>query len=548
MELDKSVLDSQVFTAFAETSRKRYIYMCNMETGVSRWSKYAIEYFGLPDEYMFNAGAVWLDNVHPDDRERYTEEMDLIFSRQKDKFELEYRARNKDGEYVVCTGRGMVIKGEEGQPDLFCGTIENHGIIDEVDAVSGIYNIYGFWKYMKRVYEYSNNLSVLEVSVNNFSDINEKYGYDFGNYLLKKIAEHFLEKVRQKGYVFRMDGVRFAFVFTDKNEEWIKAFYKELQVSLKEKNVAYKDKFTTTISGGAVIASENIDEYSILASVSYALSKSKHERHGQLVFFDNTTLESNRKNLELLEALRHSVRNDCEGFYICYQPLISAREEKLVGMEALLRWNHEPFGEVSPGVFIPWLENDACFYDLGNWILEKALTEGKVILDKYPDFIINVNIAYTQLERIDFRGAVEYILKKTGFPPRNLCLELTERCRVLDRDYLRHEIERFKALGIKIAIDDFGTGFSSLNLLSELPVDTLKIDRGFVLNIEDKPANQAIVEAVTLCARKLGVKVCIEGVETRELIDFLEQYAVHSYQGYYFSKPIRSEEFIRKYV
>ncbi len=548
MELDKSVLDSQVFTAFAETSKKRYIYMCNMDTGVSRWSKYAIEYFDLPGEYMYNAGAVWLDYVHPDDREVYTQEMDLIFSRQQDAFELEYRARNKDGEYVVCTGRGLVIKGEDGQPDLFAGTIENHGIIDDIDAVSGLYNIYGFWKYTKLTRDYKENMSILEVSINNFGDINEKYGYEFGNYLIKKIAELFLNKVRKNGFVFRMDGVRFAFIFKGKDEEWIKNFYSELQVELKEKNIAYKDKFTTTISGGAVIAPESIDEYSILASVSYALSKSKHERHGQLVFFDNTTLESNRKNLELLEALRHSVLNDCEGFYICYQPLVSAKEERLVGMEALLRWKHETFGEVPPGMFIPWLENDACFYDLGNWILERALTEGKSILEKYPDFVINVNIAYTQLENIGFRDAVARILAGTGFPAKNLCLELTERCRVLDKEYLKREIEYFKSIGIKIAIDDFGTGFSSLNLLSELPVDTLKIDRGFVLDIEDKPANQAIVEAVSLCARKLGVKVCIEGVETRKLIDFLEQYGAHSYQGYYYSKPIRKEEFIQKYV
>lgn len=217
-------------------------------------------------------------------------------------------------------------------------------------------------------------------------------------------------------------------------------------------------------------------------------------------------------------------------------------------MEALLRWNHEPFGEVSPGVFIPWLENDVSFCDLGNWILEKALSDGKPILEKYPDFIINVNIAYTQLENIGFRTAVEEILKRTEFPPENLCLELTERCRVLDREYLKQEIEYFKSIGIKIAIDDFGTGFSSLNLLSELSVDTLKIDRGFVLDIEDKPTNQAIVEAVTLCARKLGVKVCIEGVETRKLIDFLNQYGAYSYQGYYYSKPVRKEEFINKFV
>lgn len=253
MELDKSVLDSPIFTAFAETSSKRYIYMCNMETGVSRWSKYAVEYFGLPDEYMYNAGAVWLANVHPDDREAYTRELDLIFSGQKMTCELEYRAQNKAGEYVVCSGRGFVIKGENGIPDIFAGTIENHGIIDEVDAVSGLYNIYAFWKYMKDVCEIYDNISVLEVSINNFTDINEKYGYEFGNYLIKKISELFLDRVRHEGFVFRMDGVRFAFVFTDKDEEWITNFYADIQARLIEKNIYYQDKFLTTLSGGAIL-------------------------------------------------------------------------------------------------------------------------------------------------------------------------------------------------------------------------------------------------------------------------------------------------------
>lgn len=198
--------------------------------------------------------------------------------------------------------------------------------------------------------------------------------------------------------------------------------------------------------------------------------------------------------------------------------------------------------------FIRWLENDACFYELGNWILERALTEGKPIIEKWKDFVINVNIAYPQMERVGFIEALSSILEKAEFPPENLCIELTERCRTLEQNFLTQQIKQIKDMGIKVALDDFGTGFSSLDVLSYLPVDTLKIDRGFVAGISEKVANQVIVRSVAQCANELGVKVCVEGIEDRELADFLKPYGPGSYQGYYFSRPISIEKLKEKYM
>lgn len=168
-------------------------------------------------------------------------------------------------------------------------------------------------------------------------------------------------------------------------------------------------------------------------------------------------------------------------------------------------------------------------------------------MEGYPEFVLNVNIAYTQLSHIGFVESVKAILEETGYPPGNLCLELTERCRQLEKEYLRKEIDDLKSVGIKIAMDDFGTGFSSLNLLSELPVNTIKIDRGFIVDIQTNETNQAIVEAITNCARKLNVHVCCEGLETREMIEFVRQYPIYSIQGYYYSKPIQIEPFMARF-
>lgn len=547
MKQDLSELDSQIFSAFAGTSERRYVYLCNMRTNMSRWSVNAVEYFGLPGEYMENAGSIWEKHIHPDDRAEYRRQIDDIFSGRADTHSFEYRAKNRQGEYVTCTCTGHVIRGKNGKPDLFAGTIENHGIMDTIDATTNLYNIYEFKKKLSNLQE-GTSVAVLMVAINRFSDINDLYGYDKGNEVLKELAYLFLTYARHQGIVYRMDGARFAFLFENQDRHWIERFYGQLRTELKSQELICGKPIAITLSGGALITEEHTDVHTVMTGLSYTLSRSKHEYHGELVFFDNSGQGSGRDNLELLETLRHCVLNGCKGFYLVYQPIIRVADEKISGMEALLRWKGGNYGEVPPGVFIPWLENDACFYELGNWILERALRESKPIVEVMPEFIVNVNVAYPQMERPGFLDALRDILQKEGFPPGNLCIELTERCRTLEQDYLTNQVKRMKEMGIQVALDDFGTGFSSLNVLSYLPVDTLKIDRGFVSDIANKHANQVIVRSVSQCANDLGVKVCMEGIENRQLVDFLRPYGAGTYQGYYFSRPISIEELKEKYI
>ena len=210
-------------------------------------------------------------------------------------------------------------------------------------------------------------------------------------------------------------------------------------------------------------------------------------------------------------------------------------------MEALLRWHDDEYGEVPPGRFVPWLENDPVFFELGNWILEQALTDGMKLLAIRPDFVVNVNVAYTQLSRNGFREAVMEILRRTGFPAENLCLELTERCRTLDMDLLRSELEFFIDHGIRVALDDFGTGESSMSLLRDLPISSLKIDRAFISDIVSNEKDQAIVQMICHCANRLDMEVCVEGIETEDVRHFVDGYMPDCYQGYFFSKPVPLE-------
>ncbi len=541
MELDKTGLDSRIFDALSATSRKNYIYAYNIETGVSRWSKHIENDFDMQGGYIMDAQEKWGMLIHPEDRDKYFQDLHAVLVGERDDHILDYRVLDRKGNYVMCTCRGTIIRGKNGEPDLFAGTIVNHGITELVDATTNLYNVYSFLQAIRA--RNGEKWLIMQLGINRFSIVNDVYGYAFGDRVLKMFAEKLTAITNGIGTVYRMDGAKFAIIFPDENTD-VEEVYARIQQATKNEMTIDGNLIPLTISCG-VVKTDHADtgEYTIQASASYALDKSKHTKHGELVFFQDEFQEYSRTTLELLDVMRQSVMDGCKGFYMCYQPVVQAESREIIGMEALLRWNREPYGDVPPGRFIPWLENDPCFFELGNWILEQALTEGKHIIEKNPAFVINVNVSATQLERRKFRESVLEILNRTGFPAKNLCLELTERCRAMDKEYLREEIHFLRSNGIKIALDDFGTGQSSLELLCEFPIDLLKIDRGFVRDIEMNHAAQVVVDSIVQCANGLGMQVCVEGVENEQLRDFIRQYGVHSHQGYLYSRPIRMEQF-----
>ena len=547
-EVDKSELESRIFDGFSRTSNRRYIFICNMQTGITRFSSNAVEYFGLSGEYLTNAGAIFEKIIHPDYRKKYVDSLEAVFTGKNDKSIGDYRLRNKSGDYVVCTLQSLVLKGEDGKPDLYLGAIENHSILDNVDPVTNLYNCVEFWKTLTNWKEGRICGTVLQMGIRNFSEINKNYGYSNGDKVLRNVADEMQKIIGNRGELFRMDGVTFAVCTTINNKAFIKELYNDICYKVRHNIFIGNTRIAVHLAGGAVQSEGQIEEHSILTSARYAMEKSKYSNNGEIIFFDDKVFGKDKKNLEMLAKLRECVLNDFEGFYLCYQPLFSAKTEELIGAEALIRWEDSEYGYISPEVFMPWIENDPIFADLGTWILRQAMEQGLKFVENNPDFILNVNITYPQISKPGFKKVVRNILDETGFPPANLCMELTERCRQLEQDKLIKATNYFKSLGIKIAIDDFGTGYSSLNLLSALSVDTLKFDKGFTKDLKTNLVNQNIIQAITECAEKMKIKVCLEGMENRELIDFSKRYNVYSYQGFYFSKPISYDDFMEKYV
>ena len=548
-DYQKSKLDA-LFEAFSIIAEGKYVYLCDMQEDVSRWSKNAVDYFDLPSEYMVGAGAIWEKHIHPEDRETYTKSIESIFAGMDSGHDMQYRALAKDGSYTVCTCRGVVVRDPEGKPAYFAGAIQNHGMLSYIDTVTGLRSLYGFFDDLQSMFWKQDQGTVLLVGLTQFSVINDIYGYTFGNSVLRAIANALLREFANRGAVYRMDGTKFAVISHFLNADELCAVYRKLRTKLSHQFYVDGEHLSLSLNAGAVTVNNfDISNETVYSCLKYAYYESKDRRLGDPVIFADALTDENRLMVEKLNNIRNSVAEECKGFYLCYQPIMDARTEKLKGMEALIRWKSEFYGTVPPTQFIPVLEQDTLFPELGRWILRTALEDGKRILKKYPNFVMNVNLSYAQLEMSSFVGEVFSLLEETGYPPQNLCLEITERCRMLDMALLKNMFKVFREHGIRVALDDFGTGFASLGLLREVKVDTVKIDREYVKNVENAHADRSTVEFISNLARAFDAEVCVEGVETAEMLDVLREFDnVSSFQGYYYSKPLPIEAFLEKYV
>ncbi len=543
-EKRRNKLDS-LFKAFSVVAEGTYVYLCDMKYDFSRWTKSAVDTFGLPSEYMYGAGDIWENCIHPEDRDAYHKGIDDIFSGNAAAHDMQYRARRTTGEYDVCTCRGVVIRDPSGNPDYFAGTIRNHGVQGHIDTLTGLRNQYGFFEDMDIAIRRHSEINVVLLGLSRFSEINEVYGYHFGNRVLQLFGRKIFEFAGNTGHTYRIDGTKFAVISNSVSVQEMKEIYRKAQAFFRSDFTVGDKRIMLDLNCGCLSVDHfDIDSQTAYACLNFAYTESKVRHQGDFVEFYNDLNSNNRQRIEKLHAIRDSIMHGYKGFYLLYQPVVDAKSEKLIGAEALLRWKNDIYGVVPPDQFIPLLESDPLFPELGEWILREALLAAKQILKNNPDFVINVNLSYTQLEKPDFTDMVIRELKEAAYPPEHLCLEVTERCRLLDLQLLKNVLTSLKGRGVLIALDDFGTGFSSVGLVKELPFDIIKIDRSFVNRIEEDDMERELIRHFSSLASTFGAKVCVEGIETEGMRDILQKFRVESFQGYYYAKPLPLEDFL----
>lgn len=527
-----------VFDAFSMLAGGNYVTLYDVEAKLTRYSLGVVELFGLPEEYIEDGAFSWADRVHPEDRKRYEATMEKLISCEILTYDLNYRVRTNDGNYGLFRFKGAVIRDDEGKPSLVGGVIFNEGIIEHTDTITTLRNRTGFFNDLSAMQAMRQHSVLLLVGINRMKDINAEYGYGYGNRLLQRIGWVIQECVGNDGIVYRMDGSKFAVMSHSLESEDVEEIYGRIKRSMQSGISVDDVKQNLTVSGGLMSVEDfDMNERAVYTCLKYAYKESENRKHGVLVSFSSNWKEGSKTRLEMIDEIRNCMVNDCENFYLEYQPVVNFASGKAVGVEALVRFKNEKYGEVKPLDFIPVLEYDFAFEEMGIWIMEQAMKDGLKLIEKNPDFLMGLNIAASQFEDGFFVESLKNASEYTGFPLKNICLELSKECRLLDWELLKEKINVLRKMGVKILLDDFGSGFGSLVILKEISADYVKFDMQFVDSIEENESDRADLKSLVEVASVHGAITCVKGIETEKMLEIIKEYNIRSGQGFLIERP-----------
>jgi len=386
--------------------------------------------------------------------------------------------------------------------------------------------------------------AVLLVNVDRFKTINDSLGYTAGDQMLKAIAQRLTSCVRESDTVARFGADEFAVLLmqlgrTQDAANTAKAIKQAVEQAFL---IDGRELFITSSIGISVYPQDGRDTATLLKNAGVALQRAKEKGRGDYEFYASGNTSQALKQLLLESQMRPGLERG--EFVVEYQPQVDLKTFQLVGMEALIRWNHPALGMLQPSDFIQLAEDTGMITQIGDWVLRTAFAQNKLWLDSgFSPMRLAVNVSARQFQQSAFIGTICDLLKETNLDPALLELELTEASIMKEPEKAIDKLNKLRDLGIKIAIDDFGTGYSSLSYLKRFPIDTLKIDKTFVADVSTDEDDAAIAKAIVMMGHALDMSVIAEGVETPQQLEYLTSLGCDAIQGYLFSPPLSTQSF-----
>lgn len=528
-----------------------YIFVGNMKTGVFRYPPEMVEEFGLPGEVVENAAAFWGELIHPHDEQYFLESNQEIADGRASYHNIEYRARNIRGEWVWLRCRGKMIPDEYGDPGLFAGMVTNLGKKNQIDHMTGLYNRFKLEGDVKKQLadgDSSMKFGIMILDMDSFHNINDLYNRSYGDEILRIAGQRISSIIPPNAKVYRLDGDEFGVLVLGGEKQECLSIYGKIQNAYQKQQEYNGRKYYCTILAGCVFYPQDADNYlDLMKYANYSLEASKDAGKNRMTIFSGSLLAERERSLGLMEELRECVERGFAGFAIYYQPQIVVDTQELYGAEALARWKSAKYGNVSPVEFIPLLEKSGLIIEFGAWIFYHAAMQCKKWMEHRNNFQMSVNLSYLQLLEGDIVEYMQETLESLGLNPQRITMELTETYLVkADADVLG-TMERMRMMGVRIAMDDFGVGYSSLHSLKNMPVDLVKIDRGFVKGINGDIFNATLIRSITELCHDVGKTVCLEGVEVGAEYEVVRDMGLELIQGYYYGKPVPAYEFEKQF-
>jgi len=518
----------------------------------SRWK----EMLGYGDAEIQPDLEEWFSRIHPGDREQVKAE---IVARKSDAgpiFASEYRIRQKEGGYIWVLCRGIVVRDPSGRIVRMAGSQSDITQGKVVDPLTGLRNRLYFMDRLEALIDEcagrSDSFAVLFLDIDRFKIVNDSLGHETGDMLLVQVAERLRSSVRSNdvsarfalpSVVARFGGDEFAVLLENLHYPYDATIVAERILSQFASHFDIHGRIIfATVSIGVALGDSAGSSKDLLRNADTAMYYAKNRGKARFEVFDESMRGRAVARMELESDLRKAI--DAEQFLVHYQPEVSLKTGKVVGYEALVRWEHPERGVVMPGEFLPVAEETGLIVPLGRWVMRHAcaqMAEWHRDFPQEPALTISVNASSRELADPDLVANVARILGDTGLDAGSLRIEVTESSIVENQDQTSSTLRRLRELKVNLEIDDFGTGYSSLSRLHEYPFSTVKIDRSFVKDLETEPESLHLVETILRLAQGLGLSVVAEGIETREQLVKLAALGCGYGQGYYFSRPVDRE-------
>ena len=547
----ETIRRSEAELALAQEIAHLGSFETEFSAGDTYWSRELYRICGTdPNSYRPHEGGVW-DFVHPHDRERVRSEIEAARAAQKP-YELEHR--------IVCAGgaerwvleRGRYTFDDRGNAVRLNGAVlditerkaaqERAAFLATHDSLTGLPNRQVFGEYVSQAIRVAQKghkrLAVFCIDPDRFKAVNDSLGHSAGDSLLKSMAERITASIDAGEFACRLSGDAFLVCAECSNVEEVvrRATVMHGTLAAPHDIGGRQIEMTTTI-GISMYPDDGAAADDLIASSEGAMYRAKSDGRNRVELANRELQHAARRRLGLEQELRTAIR-DLQ-FTLHYQPIVDLRSGRIAGCETLLRWEHPGSGLLPPSAFINEAEETGLIVPIGDWVIESACASAAQWTERFGnDLYVTVNISARQLKH----GGIPEKIAACGGAQR-LVIELVESTVMDDPDLALRLLRDLRELGVRIAVDDFGIGYSSLAYLKRFPLNTVKIDRTFVGDLETDENDAAIAHSIVTLAHSLGLQVVAEGAETVRQIEMLREFGCDSVQGYYFSRPVPAHEF-----
>lgn len=530
-----------------------YLYIIDLQKNTFKISQAAVNRFMISGNSFDDAVNSFQYFVYKEDRSMIAEDLQCIIEGKEKDHNLYYRWLDKNGMPVWINCRGKVIDDKDGKPHYLIGCVNEIGDTQRADNVSGLLGERELRSYISSHIKDSSSEYLIYIGIDGFNAINGTLGVDYGNYVLKSVADCINSCLSDNQKLYHIVADEYMIIDLESHtKDDVMLLQKKICKKIEEFIISEKYKVVFTISTGIIYAKmllKYYDEYRKIAV--FSLKQAKSMGGNGVYFFEKEDYELFLRKEKIKSALRNAVANGFEGFDVYYQPIMDCDSGHMIGAEALMRFSmyqdkkKEP---VSPVEFIPLLEETGLILPAGRYVLDKAVSMCHEMRQYIPEFKINVNISYIQMVKSDIWKDILSSIKQYDLPPECLCAELTESGYTDMTPYFYKLRKKFEEKNLQFVLDDFGTGFSNLHCIVNMKPNYVKLDNDFTAKAMSNARDFELLKKIVEMVHSIDIRICIEGIEKEEWYQKLKEIHVDYLQGYLFGKPCEKNQFLNKFI